>query len=69
MDFGGTDVGTSATRSLTLTNLAPGPVALPSFRLSGDYLVTSNCPAVLPSASTCALTLTFTPHGIRSTTR
>ncbi len=30
-DFGGTDVGTTVKRTPTLTNRAPGPVALPTF--------------------------------------
>ena len=61
LDFGSTDVGTTVTRTLTLTNSAPGPVALPAFTLTGDYTASSNCPAAIPGGASCALTLSFVP--------
>ena len=61
LDFGSVDVGFPITRSLAVTNSAPGPVSLPAFTLTGDYVASNSCPAALAAGATCALTITFTP--------
>ncbi len=61
LDFGSTDVTTTVTRTLALTNSAPGPVALPAFTVSGDYRLTNTCPNPLPAGAVCTLGLAFTP--------
>ena len=59
--FGNLDVGASSTQSITLTNKAPGPLAMPGFAASGDYAVTTTCGSSIPALSSCALNVTFTP--------
>ncbi len=63
LGFGNLDVGASATQSITLTNTAPGPIAMPVFTTSGDYAVATNCGSSIPALASCSLNVTFTPTG------
>jgi hypothetical protein len=63
-------VGTSTTLSLTVTNIAPGPVAFPGMVVTGDYAATTNCGSAIAATSSCTIYVTFTPTtgGLRSGT-
>ena len=61
VDFGSVDVGATVNRVVTLTNTAPGPLPIPALTVTGDFKLTSGCPAVLPLGGSCALTITFQP--------
>ena len=60
INFGNVDVGATATRSLTFTNSAPGPVTLPTLTISGDYSLGNSC-TTIPSGSNCILNIIFRP--------
>jgi hypothetical protein len=60
--FGNVDVGASATQTLTLTSLAPGPLATPVFATTGPFSVnTSACGASVAAGVSCNVVVTFTP--------
>jgi hypothetical protein len=61
LTFFSQDVGASTTQNLTVTNSAPGPVALPAFATTGDFSVSTTCPAVIPSLVNCTIGVTFKP--------
>jgi hypothetical protein len=61
LSFGNLDVGATTTRSLTFTNTAPGPVAVPPLTVSGDYTITSICGTSIPAGSTCNVDIAFKP--------
>lgn len=61
LDFGSMDVGVSLTKSVSVTNNAPGPVAVPPFVTSGDYSVGTSCGATVPANGVCAINITFKP--------
>jgi len=61
LTFGNQDVGFASTQTLTLTNSASGGVPLPPLVITGDYAVSTNCPATVPANSSCTLSVTFTP--------
>ena len=52
----------SAAQDVTLTNNTGNPATVSNISASGDYLVSSGCPAVLSAGASCPITLTFTPH-------
>lgn len=60
INFSNVDIGASATQSITLTNIAPGPVAIPAFAISGDYTLGSSC-STISAGGTCILNITFKP--------
>ena len=72
--FPGTPVGSSATRTITLTNSGMAPLSLYSFAASGDFQISSNqCPdfhASLAPGSSCLLDVVFAPaaSGVRTGT-
>lgn len=61
LDFGSLDVGVSSTKSLSVTNNAHGPVAVPPFVTTGDYAVGTSCGATVPANGVCAIKVTFKP--------
>ncbi len=61
--FGGVQIGTSASLSLTLANVSTSDVNQLAFTISGDFSASSTCgPATLTARSSCAITVTFTPQ-------
>jgi hypothetical protein len=58
-------VGSSSTRTLTLTNTSQNPIAPSLFTISGineaDFALTNNCPGSLSAGASCQASLTFTP--------
>jgi uncharacterized protein len=70
LQFDNHKVGTSTTLSLTVTNIAPGPVAFPGMVVTGDYAATTNCGSAIAATSSCTIYVTFTPTtgGLRSGT-
>jgi hypothetical protein len=60
INFGSADVGATTARSLTFTNTAPGPVALPTLTISGDYSLGTTC-TTIPAGATCTLNIIFKP--------
>jgi hypothetical protein len=62
LGFGSVVAGvTSAAKTVTLTNSNPVPIVLASVTASGDYALASACPATLEPATSCTLSVTFTP--------
>lgn len=64
LDFGAVLVGASATLPIQVTNGSPNPATFAGISATGDYTVSSNCPAsgsqLAPGAS-CTMQVTFTP--------
>ena len=62
LSFGNLDVGASEMETLTLTNVASGPLPVPAFVTTGQYAVsTSGCGSTLAAAATCPVQVTFLP--------
>ena len=65
--FGSIAVGTSQTKSVTITNNGSA-FGIAAVSTSGDYAQTNNCPATLPSGQACTVSVTFRPraNGMRA---
>lgn len=61
VNFPSTDVGATATQTLTVTNVAPGAVALGTGAVTGDFAASNTCGGAIPAGSSCVLTIAFTP--------
>ncbi len=61
LDFGNIDVGATATKTVIVTNNAPGPVPVPSMTITGDFSLTTSCGATLAASATCQVAITFKP--------
>jgi hypothetical protein len=60
--FANVDVGASASQTLVLTSLAPGPLATPILATTGPFSVnTSACGASVAAMATCNVVVTFSP--------
>ncbi len=60
--FGGIDVGSSATLSVTLTNAGSAPASGLALSVAGDYTVSSPCSqTTLAPGASCVIQVTFTP--------
>ncbi len=58
----------SAPQSITVTNFGGSPINGLSFATSGVFSQTNNCPSVLVAATTCTVTVSFTPSVAGSVT-
>lgn len=62
LDFGDQRRGVaSASRTVTLSNLGGGPLALADVTASGDFSASDTCGAALAAFASCAIDVTFTP--------
>lgn len=61
LDFGSADIGASVSRTLAVTNSAPGPIPLPALVTTPDFAASSNCGTAVPAQSRCTITVVFTP--------
>jgi Abnormal spindle-like microcephaly-assoc'd, ASPM-SPD-2-Hydin/Beta-propeller repeat len=66
LTFASTNIGaTSAAQSATLTNSGTGPLTITSITIGGpnsaDYAESNNCGESLVAATTCTISVTFTP--------
>lgn len=68
IDFGSIDYTTTASRTVTLTNTATGPLNITSIQLSIGFTQTNNCGSSLAGAASCTITLTFAPTAPGSAT-
>ncbi|MBS1821774.1 MAG: choice-of-anchor D domain-containing protein [Acidobacteria bacterium] len=66
--FGNVDLGATATQNVSITNTAPGPVAVPALNVSGDYSFTTTCGSSLAAGSTCTIAVSFKPAATGSRT-
>jgi hypothetical protein len=69
LTFLGQQVGTSSAAQIaTLTNSGNAALIITNIQATGDYTQVNNCPAQLPSGSSCAINVTFSPTvpGIRN---
>lgn len=63
LDFGSLTVGTSASRSVMLSNSGNAPLSLTALSATPTaYLLSSDCPTSLAMAASCTLTIRFTPN-------
>jgi sugar lactone lactonase YvrE len=68
LNFGNQTVGvSSATQTVTVTNVGPASLNITGVAVMGDFSQTNNCTIVAPSG-TCTITATFTPtvSGLRT---
>jgi hypothetical protein len=56
-----TDINSTTTQALTLTNLAPGTIPLLPPATSGNFSATSACAASIGANASCTITVGFTP--------
>jgi phospholipase C len=62
LNFGKSVVGISpASQSVTLNNLAGGPLSITNLAITGDFSQTNTCGTLVPANSACTLKVTFTP--------
>ncbi len=62
LNFGSLDVGASATKTLTLTSNATGPVAVPVFVTTGPFAVsTVACGSTVAAQGSCQISVAFLP--------
>ncbi len=62
LTFGAQMVGSSSTaQNLVLSNVGTTPFNLTNVLLTGDFSITSNCPATLAAGSSCTFPVVFTP--------
>jgi hypothetical protein len=62
LNFGSLDVGASATKTLTLTSNATGPVPVPQFVTTGEFAVnTAACGSSVAALGSCQISVTFLP--------
>jgi hypothetical protein len=65
LTFGSLDVTGHATQTLTLTNIASGPLAVPQFVTTGQFGVAqSGCPGSLAAGKSCMIQVSFLPTSI-----
>ncbi len=68
LTFYGQQIGTSSTRTVTLTSTGPKPLDIYSIVLSGTsaghFTETNNCPAILAVYATCTLSVTYAPTAL-----
>ena len=60
LSFGAIAVGTSQTKSVTITNNGSA-FGIAAISTSGDYAQTNNCPATLPTGQACTVNVSFRP--------
>ena len=67
LNFGGVAVGTTVTRSVTLSANA-GAFSIASITTTGDYTQSNNCPATLAVGQSCTVHVSFRPkaNGVRA---
>ena len=66
VDFGTTNAGTRSASSpvpVTISNIGSANLVINSMVTSGDFTVTSNCPAAVPPGGQCTAQVTFHPKG------
>ncbi|WP_348261572.1 choice-of-anchor D domain-containing protein [Telmatobacter sp. DSM 110680] len=62
LTFASQSVGiASGSQAVTLTNTGTGALTISRIAATGDFAETNNCGSSLPSGSSCAVTVTFTP--------
>jgi len=62
LDFGAVDLGTTSTRSLTLTNSGNRDIDITNMTISGSTAFSQNCAnALLPRGSTMSISIKFSP--------
>lgn len=60
--FSAVAVGSSSSsQTVTLSNQGNSSLSISSVQVTGDFTQTNNCPATLAAASSCTLSVTFTP--------
>lgn len=67
LNFGYLQVGlTSASQTVTVTNVSNHSVIFTSITHSGDFNESNNCPSTLNIATSCTITVSFSPTGAGS---
>jgi len=69
LSFGSVAVGTSAAaQTVTLTNSGSAALAIQGIQASGAFTETNDCPASLAAASSCTVSVVFTPSAAGAAT-
>jgi hypothetical protein len=70
LSFGLHKVGTTGTKTLTLTNKGTGPLAISKMTITGtnsaDFTQSNNCGTSLAASKACTVTVAFKPHATGS---
>jgi uncharacterized protein (TIGR03437 family) len=70
--FGSSKVGKAVSKTVTVTNLGSAPVAVSAIAVGGtnaaDFTQTNNCGKSIAGATSCTITVTFTPAATGSRT-
>ena len=61
LNCGQIQVGTPSSQTITLVAAGDQSLSISGISATGDFTEANNCPAPVPAASTCTLTVTFTP--------
>ncbi len=65
LSYGSLDLTANASQTLTLTSLAPKPLLVPIFAVTGQFSVdTTACGSMLAALASCAVKVTFQPTSI-----
>lgn len=64
LDFGSVVVGTTSTKTVTLTNPAQSPLDISSIQAGGDYTESNNCGSVVNPGASCTISVSFTPPAV-----
>jgi centrosomal CEP192-like protein/beta-propeller repeat-containing protein len=64
LDFGSVVVGTTSTKTVTLTNPAQSPLEISSIQAGGDYTESNNCGSVVNPGASCIISVSFRPSAV-----
>ena len=67
LTFGTVSVGvTSPVQNVTLTNSGTDPLTISGIQVSGSFVQTNNCPAIVAAGKTCTIGVSFRPASVGS---
>ena len=68
LSFGDVHIGTTATRTATLSNNSPNPLNITSITTTSIFQQSSNCGTILAAGASCSIDITFSPVNSTSST-
>ncbi|HEX5413845.1 MAG TPA: SBBP repeat-containing protein [Terriglobia bacterium] len=64
LDFGSIVVGSTSTKTVTLTNSAQSTLGISSIQAGGDYTESNNCGSAVSAGASCTISVSFTPSAV-----